>query len=635
MSHPPRLDEQLNTQPPAYYRAQEPAYLPACLHHGPVQRPYQQEAIGRFVHYWEQMRRPGVPVHLLFQMATGSGKTHLMAGLMLYLYAQGYRRFLFFVNSLNIIEKTKDNFLNPASAKYLFVPRIMVGGQQVRIREVQTFEPPGQDLQLMFATVQGLHARLTAPRENSLTLADFEGGRTVLLSDEAHHISAETRSAARLSRQEQEELATWEGSIRQIFQSAPENVLIEFTATANFSLPQIAQKYHDKILFDYSLRQFRAEGYSKEVRLLQSADAPFRRALQALLLSEFRRRLFARHGLEIKPVVLFKSKTIRESHAFREEFSRELARLQPADLAELHREPEPPIADLFAFLEQQGVGLPAFLAALQEGFGPERLLSVNSMEESTEQQLALNNLEAPENPYRAIFAVDKLNEGWDVLNLFDIVRLYGGTAQTTVAEAQLIGRGARYCPFRVEEGQPLFRRKYDQQPGHPLRLCETLYYHSPHDPRYIAALHEALVRAGVSRAPGERDAVPTVQAPRPRWEALPEAITARPIALNAPAPEGWERATPQPYPLAEWGTHILYKAFSRLPFYSFAHLRSFFPDLHSAEEFACSPRFLGGLKVVLPAPPHAFSAQERLRLAVQALEELSGALRREASRLAP
>ena len=28
------------------------------------------------------------------------------------------------------------------------------------------------------------------------------------------------------------------------------------------------------------------------------------------------------------------------------------------------------------------------------------------------------------NGIRAIFAVDMLNEGWDVLNLYDIVRLY-------------------------------------------------------------------------------------------------------------------------------------------------------------------------------------------------------------------
>ena len=35
----------------------------------------------------------------------------------------------------------------------------------------------------------------------------------------------------------------------------------------------------------------------------------------------------------------------------------------------------------------------------------------------------LNNLEDPDNPIRAIFAVYKLNEGWDVLNLFDIVKI--------------------------------------------------------------------------------------------------------------------------------------------------------------------------------------------------------------------
>ncbi len=29
-----------------------------------------------------------------------------------------------------------------------------------------------------------------------------------------------------------------------------------------------------------------------------------------------------------------------------------------------------------------------------------------------------------DNEFRAVFAVDMLNEGWDVLNLFDIVRLY-------------------------------------------------------------------------------------------------------------------------------------------------------------------------------------------------------------------
>ena len=77
-------------------------------------RPYQDEAFSRFFHCQDN-DFPGKerPLHLLFNMATGSGKTLIMAGLILYLYEKGYRNFLFFVNSTNIIEKTKDNFLNP------------------------------------------------------------------------------------------------------------------------------------------------------------------------------------------------------------------------------------------------------------------------------------------------------------------------------------------------------------------------------------------------------------------------------------------------------------------------------------------------------------------------------------------
>lgn len=39
------------------------------------------------------------------------------------------------------------------------------------------------------------------------------------------------------------------------------------------------------------------------------------------------------------------------------------------------------------------------------------------------QYEALNTLESPNNLYRVVFAVAKLTEGWDVLNLYDIVRI--------------------------------------------------------------------------------------------------------------------------------------------------------------------------------------------------------------------
>src|SRR6266498_137793 len=109
-------------------------------------RGYQIEAFARFFHCHKNgFPNKTFPLHFLFNMATGSGKTLIMAGLILYLYEQSYRNFLFFVNSTNIIEKTKDNFLNPASIKYLFNQEITIGNRRVRVNPVENFEGVNQD----------------------------------------------------------------------------------------------------------------------------------------------------------------------------------------------------------------------------------------------------------------------------------------------------------------------------------------------------------------------------------------------------------------------------------------------------------------------------------------------------------
>ena len=97
-------------------------------------RPYQADAYASFVHYFNtDLPDKEKLIHLLFNMATGSGKTLIMTGLILYLYEKGYRNFLFFVNSTNIIEKTKDNFLNSRAAKYLFSQDIRFEGKPMTL----------------------------------------------------------------------------------------------------------------------------------------------------------------------------------------------------------------------------------------------------------------------------------------------------------------------------------------------------------------------------------------------------------------------------------------------------------------------------------------------------------------------
>lgn len=62
-----------------------------------VLRDYQIEAFQNFILYFENEHlKKNKQVHNLFHMATGSGKTVIMAGLILYLYTKGYRKFLFF-----------------------------------------------------------------------------------------------------------------------------------------------------------------------------------------------------------------------------------------------------------------------------------------------------------------------------------------------------------------------------------------------------------------------------------------------------------------------------------------------------------------------------------------------------------
>ena len=258
-----------------------PEYFAASLNPNMKLRPYQKECFRYFITYWQNdFDAKELKPHLLFHMATGSGKTLIMAGLMLYLYEQGYRNFLFFVDSSNIIEKTKDNFLNPSSAKYLFGQSVHIGNKQVEIRLVDNFQAADGDcINLCLNTIQGLHASLNSPRENSVTYDDFAEHKVVLISDEAHHSNTATKKGramlagdmqASIPELEFEQTGDWETTVMNIFRSNEANVLLEFTATEDFQDENIADKYENKVIFDYPLKKFREDGYSKEISVEQS-----------------------------------------------------------------------------------------------------------------------------------------------------------------------------------------------------------------------------------------------------------------------------------------------------------------------------------------------------------------------------
>ena len=164
-------------------------------------------------------------------MATGSGKTVMMAGLILHYYSLGYRNFLFFVNQTNIIEKTKSNFLDRASAKYLFAESIEIDGMRVPVNEVDNFAAADPNaINLCFSTTQKLHIDFLDPKENSLTRDDFEDAPVVMMSDESHHVNTRTKRATKA---EDEEDRSWEYTVSSAFLGNRDNVLLEFTATVD------------------------------------------------------------------------------------------------------------------------------------------------------------------------------------------------------------------------------------------------------------------------------------------------------------------------------------------------------------------------------------------------------------------
>ena len=381
-------------------------------------------------------------------MATGSGKTLIMAGLILYLYEQGYRDFLFFVNSTNIIEKTRDNFINPDSIKYLFNRDIHIGDRQVHITPVDNFEAVNpNDISICFTTIQKLHSDLTTQRENALTFEDFRKHRVVLIADEAHHINVQTRSQTEL-------FDSWENTVERIFTQNSANILLEFTATHDYETPAMVEKYRRKVIIRYDLLQFRNDRFSKDVVIVQSDFDQNERILQALILNQYKQAVAAKHRINLKPVILFKAqRTIDQSKENKANFHRLIEGLTARQIARIRQSDIPIVQRAFRFFDENQISDEQLVERLKRDFHSDFCLSVNEEPEKERYQILLNTLEARNNHVRAIFAVQKLNEGWDVLNLFDIVRCYeirdsgqNKIGTTTLSEAQLIGRGARYFP---------------------------------------------------------------------------------------------------------------------------------------------------------------------------------------------
>ncbi|WP_367696055.1 DEAD/DEAH box helicase family protein, partial [Helicobacter pylori] len=471
-------------------------------------RDYQKQAI---YNYLEKRQSNPTQKHFMFEMATGSGKTLVMAGLILECCKQGYQNFIFFVNSTSILEKTKLNFTDSASSKYLFSENININDENIEIKSINNLnESHNSAINIYFSTIQGLFSLFTKAKENAITLEDLKDQKLVFLADEAHHLNTETKK--KLNDSETSEKHNWESVVKLALEQNKDNLLLEFSTTIP-NEKSVKDKYENLKAFTYTLKEFSEDKFCKNIYSLSYENKELEtRFLGACVSSLYKELLAQHHNIEnFKPCILFKSERIEDSKENQERFNAFLENLSPLDLENFfHYSRNAFFKDAKNFFDKQKY-TPNLVAFLQTKFKKSTQINTNNEKELEKGMLLLNSLEDRDNPKRVIFSVDKLNEGWDVLNLFDIVRLKNKASQKdTIKDAQLIGRGARYYPFSYNDFKPsrieFYQRKFDL--NNPLSTLERLDYHAVYDSEFITELKKELQELGLGLIEKEKTTIP-------------------------------------------------------------------------------------------------------------------------------
>ena len=255
-------------------------------------------------------------------------------------------------------------------------------------------------------------------------------------------------------------------------------------------------------MYEYALKQFYNDRYSKKIFLVKYESRELKELfLGACILSLFRQFVGRDSSVYVKPVILFKSGSIAKSKENEKDFYEFLEKLDSREIERFLQNVDSSGDELLqkakGYFEMAFENY-AFKVAehIKASFDKSYCINMNDEKDLRANQKRVNTLESKDNALRVIFAVDRLNEGWDVLNLYDIVRLDNAKDNNkTTSNAQLIGRGARYYPFGYKNGYEVDKRKFDNEQN-ALDVLEALSYHSFNESGYITALQKELENQG-------------------------------------------------------------------------------------------------------------------------------------------
>jgi type III restriction enzyme len=218
-----------------------------------------------------------------------------------------------------------------------------------------------------------------------------------------------------------------------------------------------------------------------------------------------------------------------------------------------------------------------------------------------------------------------------------------------MSEAQLIGRGARYFPFVLPENSDRFRRKFDKDLENELRVIEELHYHSINDSRYIAEIRQALHEQGLMDKEDVTKEIKlkesfkqtslykygliyTNQQVQKNYKNVFSfsdlGVTKKNFVHTIATGKGGESAVlngkqqvviindenRRDVALKDIDRNIIQTAIARNPFYTFASLKKYFPNLNSIDDFIVSDNYLGSLEITFSGDVYLLDEKRREKL---------------------
>ena len=365
-------------------------------------------------------------ISLTFALATGVGKTRLMAAFIAYLYTNhNIKNFFIVAPSTTIFDKLKREFSDPSHPKYVFgglgcfvhnQPDV-ISDEDYKSRQIEILS--NGDSRIFIYNIDKFNKDNVSMKKVNEVLGDAfydylaKLDDLVILMDESHHYRAEQ-------------------GIKAINKLNP-LLGLELTATPIVTEKSKQTKFKN-VVFEYPLSQAIKDGYTRTPYAMTRADINF-----------------YRFGEENTDKMMLQDGVAH--HEETKNFLHQYAVNQSSDTKII--QPVKPFVLVVCKDTTHAEWVDNYVRSNEFFNGKYRNKVITVHSKRTDTTDLLLEVEKPNNPIEIVIHVNMLKEGWDVNNLYTIIPLR--TATSKILREQMIGRGLR-LPYGKRTGNAIVDR---------------------------------------------------------------------------------------------------------------------------------------------------------------------------------